>query len=211
MSIRSDDDAPILEPELMSAETPAGIDRRSFIVRSAMIGSVAVLSGSKAATAKETADQAASAPPVQPRVKLSPDLEVVKKSKGPVMTTVEEFYKVGPGPSSSHTIGPMRITYDFYQRCTKLPPDQLAKATALTRPSVRQPERHRQRTRHRARRARRHHRQGAGDDRSAVPRRDGRQARPDVSGDSSAAPPSTPRSRTSSTTRPRATSRTPTR
>jgi L-serine dehydratase len=47
------------------------------------------------------------------------------------MTTVEEFYKVGPGPSSSHTIGPMRITYDFYQRCTKLPKDELAKATAL--------------------------------------------------------------------------------
>jgi len=44
---------------------------------------------------------------------------------------VEEFYKVGPGPSSSHTIGPMRITYDFYQRCTKLPADQLAKATGL--------------------------------------------------------------------------------
>jgi L-serine dehydratase len=47
------------------------------------------------------------------------------------MTTLDEFYKVGPGPSSSHTIGPMRITYDFYQRCTKLPSDQLAKATAL--------------------------------------------------------------------------------
>ena len=47
------------------------------------------------------------------------------------MTIVDEFYKVGPGPSSSHTIGPMRITYDFYQRCTKLPADQLAKATAL--------------------------------------------------------------------------------
>ena len=115
----------------MSAETPAGIDRRSFMMRSAMIGAVAVLSGSKAATAKETADQAASAPPFTPRVKLSPDLDVVKKSKGPVMTTLEEFYKVGPGPSSSHTIGPMRITYDFYQRCTKLPPDKLAKATAL--------------------------------------------------------------------------------
>ena len=25
----------------------------------------------------------------------------------------------------------MRITYDFYQRCTKLPADQLAKATGL--------------------------------------------------------------------------------
>ena len=47
------------------------------------------------------------------------------------MTVVDEFYKVGPGPSSSHTIGPMRITYDFYQRCTKLPADQLAKATGL--------------------------------------------------------------------------------
>lgn len=28
-----------------------------------------------------------------------------------MLTTVDEFYKVGPGPSSSRTIGPMRITY----------------------------------------------------------------------------------------------------
>ena len=53
------------------------------------------------------------------------------KQKGPVLTTVDEFYKVGPGPSSSHTIGPMRITYDFYQRATKLPADKLATATKL--------------------------------------------------------------------------------
>ena len=53
------------------------------------------------------------------------------KAKGPVLTTVDEFYKVGPGPSSSHTIGPMRITYDFYQRAAKLPADKLAKATKL--------------------------------------------------------------------------------
>lgn len=39
-----------------------------------------------------------------------PGLAVVKKTKGPVMTVIDEFYKVGPGPSSSHTIGPMRIT-----------------------------------------------------------------------------------------------------
>ena len=62
---------------------------------------------------------------------LSPELDAVKREKGPVMTVLDEFYKVGPGPSSSHTIGPMRITYDFYQRCSKLPPDQLAKATGL--------------------------------------------------------------------------------
>src|SRR5262249_33860717 len=62
---------------------------------------------------------------------LAEDLYVAMKAKGPVLTTVDEFYKVGPGPSSSHTIGPMRITYDFHQRETKLPADQLAKATKL--------------------------------------------------------------------------------
>src|SRR5213596_813850 len=47
------------------------------------------------------------------------------------MTLADEFYKVGPGPSSSHTIGPMRITYDFYQRAIKLPQSELAQATAM--------------------------------------------------------------------------------
>ncbi|HEY5908356.1 MAG TPA: L-serine ammonia-lyase, partial [Vicinamibacteria bacterium] len=76
-------------------------------------------------------EQTAAANDAPPKVNVSPALNVVKKSKGPVMTTLEEFYKVGPGPSSSHTIGPMRITYDFYNRCTKLPADQLAKATGI--------------------------------------------------------------------------------
>src|SRR6186713_2562340 len=125
MTTRSNDDESVLE----STEMPDGFDRRSFMMRSAMIGAVAVLSGSAPAGAKETATRAATATP--PKVPLSPDLDVVKRSKGPVMTVIEEFYKVGPGPSSSHTIGPMRITYDFYQRCTKLPADQLAKATGL--------------------------------------------------------------------------------
>ncbi len=107
----------------------------------------------------------------------------MKKSKGPVMTVLEEFYKVGPGPSSSHTIGPMRITYDFYQRCTKLPADQLAKATGLKVHLYRQPERHRQGPRHRARLAGGPHRQGAGHGGSAVPRRDEGQAGPNLSGE----------------------------
>lgn len=62
---------------------------------------------------------------------LSPDLAVVKKSKGPIMTTLSEFYKMGPGPSSSHTMGPMRITYDFFQRVSELPVDKLKQATGL--------------------------------------------------------------------------------
>ena len=62
---------------------------------------------------------------------LAPDLGVVQKSKGPIMTTLTEFYKMGPGPSSSHTMGPMRITYDFFQRISKLPEDKLKQATGL--------------------------------------------------------------------------------
>jgi len=122
-------------------EVPAGVDRRKFLMRSAVISAAAVLNGcSREETERKAPPPAPAAPePVgtagssgaASSVTLSPDLDVVKKSKGPVLTTVDEFYKVGPGPSSSHTIGPMRITYDFYQRSTKLPADQLAQATAL--------------------------------------------------------------------------------
>ena len=112
------------------------IDRRTFLIRNAVIGAAAVMTGTswtrearaEQATKEATAKAAGKAPL---GAGMSPDLAVVKNSKGPVMTVVDEFYKVGPGPSSSHTIGPMRITYDFYQRCTKLPADQLSKATGL--------------------------------------------------------------------------------
>jgi L-serine dehydratase len=124
----------VVTEDLRSAEPPAGIDRRAFMMRSALVGAVSVISGCST-PASETSAKAASPagdPPARGSAPpLSPDLEVVKKSKGPVMTTIDEFYKVGPGPSSSHTIGPMRITYDFYQRCTKLPADVLAKATGF--------------------------------------------------------------------------------
>jgi L-serine dehydratase len=123
---------------------PSGIDRRAFLMRNAAIGAAAVMTGttwSPEARAQQAATEAGAQqgakaaaggdPGLKMSSALSPDLEVVKTSKGPVMTVADEFYKVGPGPSSSHTIGPMRITYDFYQRCTKLPADQLAQATGL--------------------------------------------------------------------------------
>jgi L-serine dehydratase len=126
------DDKTFIEVDVK--EVPAGVDRRRFLMRSATISAAAVMTGCTTEQKTEQvggtapAPATASSPPPTP---LSADLNVVKKSKGPVMTTIDEFYKVGPGPSSSHTIGPMRITYDFYQRCTKLPADQLAKATGL--------------------------------------------------------------------------------
>jgi L-serine dehydratase len=126
----SNDNSPT--PDVPGAtDVPSGIDRRSFLMRNAVIGAAAVMTArtwTPEARAQQAVKEAAT-----PKLgaALSPDLAVVKKSKGPVMTILEEFYKVGPGPSSSHTIGPMRITYDFYQRCTKLPAAELAKATGL--------------------------------------------------------------------------------
>jgi L-serine dehydratase len=113
--------------ELVVETIPGGVDRRAFLMRSALIGATSVITG-QGVSAEEKIKKSKGAPPAP---QLSPDLEVVKEAKGPILTTLEEFYKVGPGPSSSHTIGPMRITYDFYQRCTKLPAGQLDTATAL--------------------------------------------------------------------------------
>src|SRR5205809_962136 len=109
----------------------SNLNRRSFIMRNAVIGAAAVMTGKTWTPEARAAQAAKEAAAPKLGAMLSPDLDVVKKSKGPVMTLADEFYKVGPGPSSSHTIGPMRITYDFYQRCTKLPADQLAQATGL--------------------------------------------------------------------------------
>lgn len=50
----------------------------------------------------------------------------------PVITTsVFELLKIGPGPSSSHTIGPMKAGHDFYQLMQELPPDQQAASTGI--------------------------------------------------------------------------------
>ncbi|HEX4738786.1 MAG TPA: L-serine ammonia-lyase [Allosphingosinicella sp.] len=113
-------------PDLDYDEPAAGSDRRAFMMRSAMATAIAVLTGQPMAACAKIPAKAPNVPAT-----LDPKLDVVARSKGPVMTLADEFYKVGPGPSSSHTIGPMRITYDFYQRATKLPQAQLDQATAL--------------------------------------------------------------------------------
>jgi L-serine dehydratase len=129
--VNFDDCGSVIGPsELNAAAAPEGVDRRTFLMRSAVIGAAAVLTG-RSVSAQERMTGAADASPPGVLVSLSPDLNVVKKESNPVMTTLAEFYKVGPGPSSSHTIGPMRITYDFYQRCTQLPAATLARATGL--------------------------------------------------------------------------------
>ena len=114
------------------APAPAVLNRREFGYAALMASAGTLLTGCSKPPVPDQASQSTVAAPAQgPAPTLSPDLEVVKESKGPIMTTLEEFYKIGPGPSSSHTMGPMRITYDFFQRVSKLPEDQIKRATDL--------------------------------------------------------------------------------
>ena len=103
----------MFETPISESAIPTGVDRRSFLVRNAVIGAAAVMTGTTWTPEARAAQAAKEAAQPKKASALSPDLDVVKRSKGPVMTVLDEFYKVGPGPSSSHTIGPMRITYDF--------------------------------------------------------------------------------------------------
>ncbi|GAB3946999.1 L-serine ammonia-lyase [Spirosoma harenae] len=49
----------------------------------------------------------------------------------PITTSVFDLFKVGPGPSSSHTIGPMKAAFDFRQRLSHLPADVQQRATEI--------------------------------------------------------------------------------
>ncbi len=80
-------------PELDYSEPPAGSDRRSFMMQSAMVAAIVSVGGQASPLFGQVP---ATAPPLG-SAPVDPNLEVVKKSKGPVMTLVDEFYKVGPG------------------------------------------------------------------------------------------------------------------
>ena len=89
--------------QLISQEVPPGVDRRNFLIRSAVGGAAAVMTGRVVSAEARTAMAVATMPPQLTPPKpaatpppLSPELEVVKKGAGPVLTTVDEFYKVGP-------------------------------------------------------------------------------------------------------------------
>jgi len=49
----------------------------------------------------------------------------------PITTSVFDLFEVGPGPSSSHTIGPMKAGFDFLETAARLPPDLLRRAAGI--------------------------------------------------------------------------------
>src|SRR6478672_823809 len=79
--------------QLISQEIPPGVDRRNFLIRSAVGGAAAVMMGRSVSAQERTAMAIATMPP-QAKAKtgtpppLSADLDVVKKGQGPVLTVV---------------------------------------------------------------------------------------------------------------------------
>ena len=51
--------------------------------------------------------------------------------KGVFLTSLSDFFKVGPGPSSSHTIAPLRIAANFRKEIAKLPKEKLTQARKI--------------------------------------------------------------------------------
>ena len=49
----------------------------------------------------------------------------------PITTSLFSLFKVGPGPSSSHTIGPMRAGFLFFNACRELPETVLRQAASI--------------------------------------------------------------------------------
>ncbi|MDH5202584.1 MAG: L-serine ammonia-lyase, partial [Nitrospirota bacterium] len=52
-------------------------------------------------------------------------------AKGVIQTSLTDLFKVGPGPSSSHTIAPLRISGDFLKTVENLPKDVMEKAQSI--------------------------------------------------------------------------------
>src|SRR4051812_6934389 len=91
---------------LVSQEVPPGVDRRSFLIRSAVVGAAAIMTGKTLLAAERTHEAVKSMPPPLSKsmpLPLSRGLYVHRAAGAPIVITGDEFYKVGPGPSSSHT------------------------------------------------------------------------------------------------------------
>ena len=104
------DESPDESPDV--PELPEGADRRAFLMRSALIGAVAVLNGAAPASAAETAKKAstAKAPP------LSPTLD---------HTLAEQFATIGVKPEQIALVGISHYHFDHVGQAAEFPKAKL--------------------------------------------------------------------------------------
>src|SRR5215468_11520790 len=78
--------------ELVERDVPSGVDRRTFIMRSAVIGAATVMTGRAVSARERTLKAFAESlePPQGPAAPpLDKNLNVVKKGQGPVLTVID--------------------------------------------------------------------------------------------------------------------------
>lgn len=62
---------------------------------------------------------------------IAPDKCYIGPPKGVILTSLTDMFKIGPGPSSSHTIAPLRISSNFRKAVEDLPKDIMDKAQSI--------------------------------------------------------------------------------
>jgi L-serine dehydratase len=62
---------------------------------------------------------------------IAPDKCYIRPSKGVISTSLTDMFKIAPGPSSSHTIAPLRISSNFRQAMEDLPIDIIDEAQSI--------------------------------------------------------------------------------
>ncbi len=100
------------------------MDRRSFL-KIAMISSAGagMLFKSNLSPARGISSKAFSG--------IAPDKCYIGPPKGVILTSLTDMFKIGPGPSSSHTIAPLRISSNFRKAMEDLPKDIMDKAQSI--------------------------------------------------------------------------------
>ena len=162
---------------------PAGVDRRSFFMRNAVIGAAAVMTGTTWTPEARAAQAAKEAGPPK-----------LGRHALPRPGGREEVQRPGDDRAGGVLQGrprPLEFAHDradaHHLRLLPALHEAAGRPTGeghrTEGPPLRQPQRHRQGARHRARLAGGPDRQGAGHGRPAVPRRDDRQAGADLSGE----------------------------
>ncbi len=51
--------------------------------------------------------------------------------RGVILTSLTDLFKIGPGPSSSHTAAPLRIAANFRQTMEEMPPSLIGNAQRI--------------------------------------------------------------------------------
>ena len=98
------------------------MDRRTFL-KVAVISSAATMCGSDIASARGI--------PCKLLEGTARRRFYVPPAKGVIQTSMTDMFKIGPGPSSSHTMAPMRISRDFLNALRGLPKDLMENARSI--------------------------------------------------------------------------------